>query len=166
MTLQKSGLTLRPVEDGDLVQLGKWLNREHVLRWYHDADEWMNEISKRNGEFAFLNHYIVEINGVPTGFGQYYDCFDAKEDWYAAKEPGRMFSIDYFIGEEDYLRRGYGKETVKALIGLIQRRQADAEIVVQPEPENIASGKALLVNGFSYDEKYKYYSLLLKSPAE
>ena len=91
-------LTLLPVEDYDLPKLETWLKKEHVLRWYHDVDEWMNEIRERNGEFAFLNHYVAYWDNIPVGFGQWYDCFDAKEEWYQVEKPDEMFSIDYFIG--------------------------------------------------------------------
>lgn len=32
----------------DLDLINRWLNKEHVLTWYHDADEWLNEIRKLN----------------------------------------------------------------------------------------------------------------------
>lgn len=152
-------LTLLPVEDYDLPKLETWLKKEHVLRWYHDVDEWMNEIRERNGEFAFLNHYVAYWDNIPVGFGQWYDCFDAKEEWYQVEKPDEMFSIDYFIGEELFLRKGYGKSIIRALVQKIKQHQPHAQIVVQPELDNIASGKALLANGFMYDEGRKYYFL-------
>ena len=155
--MKNDGLVLRSVGDGDVEQLEVWLNKEHVLKWYHDADEWLYEIWERDGEFAFLNHFIVLVDGTPVGFGQYYDCFDAKEEWYAAGAADEMFSIDYFIGEEGYLGKGYGKAIVAALVGMIRQRRPEAKIVVQPEPENIASGRALLANGFVFDETAGYY---------
>jgi RimJ/RimL family protein N-acetyltransferase len=155
-------LLLRPVADADINRLEKWLNKEHILKWYHDADEWLSEIKERNGAFAFLNHFIVSADEIPIGFGQWYDCFDAKEKWYKVEKPNEIFSIDYFIGEENYLRKGYGKAIVKALVELIKRQQSDARIVVQPEAENTASGKALLANGFAYDKDKQYYEIKIK----
>ncbi|MDR1679439.1 MAG: GNAT family N-acetyltransferase [Prevotellaceae bacterium] len=155
-------LTLRPVEDSDISRFEIWLNKEHILKYYHDADEWLNEIKERHGAFAFLNHFIVSANEIPIGFGQWYDCFNAKEEWYAVEKPNEVFSIDYFIGEEDYLKKGYGKAIVKALVELIKQQQPDARIIVQPEPENTASGKALLANGFIYDEDKQYYEKVLE----
>ena len=152
-------LKLKPVEDSDIQQIEIWLHKEHVLKWYHDADEWLNEIKERNGMFGFLNHFIVLKENEPIGFCQYYDCFDAKEHWYSVNNPNELFSIDYFIGEENYLRKGYGKETVGILISKIQEISSVINIVVQPENENIASCKALLANGFVYDKQNDYYIL-------
>lgn len=73
-------LRLRPVDDIDIKQLEVWLNKEYILKWYHDADEWLNEIKERNGNFSFLYHFMVLKDNTPMGFCQYYDCFDAREE--------------------------------------------------------------------------------------
>lgn len=159
--MKTNKLTLRPVEDSDIYRLQFWLNKEHVLRWYYDADEWLNEIKERNGTFGFIKHFIVSVKGIPFGFCQYYDCFDAKEEWYEVEAKGRKFSIDYLIGEEEYLRKGYGKTIVNALVEKIKVIESAETIVVQPEKDNIASNKALIANGFLYDESKEYYKLNL-----
>lgn len=149
--------TLRPIEDEDIKQLEIWLNQEYILKWYNDADEWLNEIRERNGKFSFLNHFIVMKNDDPIGFGQYYDCFDAQEEWYSVNKPKEFFSIDYFIGERNCLRKGYGKIIVELLMNEIRKLAPEAKIVVQPDNENLASCKALLANGFIYDKEKDYY---------
>ncbi len=152
-------LVLKLLEDSDVGQMQLWLNKPHVLKWYHDADEWLSEIKERNEKFSFLKHFIVYMDGKPIGFGQYYDCFDAKEDWYMADKPRELYSIDYFIGEECCLRKGYGTAIVGLLVGEVRKQCVDAGIVVQPEEENIASCRALLSNGFVYDSDKEYYIL-------
>lgn len=156
------GLILKPVDESDIKQLETWLNKDYILKWYHDADEWLNEIKERNGNFSFLNHFIVLKDNIPIGFAQYYDCYDAQEEWYSINQPNKIFSIDYLIGEEKYLRKGYGKGIVALLTDKIRKQYPKAGIVVQPENENIASCKALLANGFVYDEKKEYFILLTR----
>ena len=157
--IMNENIILKPVTDNDIEQLEIWLNKEYVLKWYHDADEWLNEIKERYAGFSFLNHFMVLENNKPIGFCQYYDCFDAKEEWYLVEKPCEIYSIDYLIGEEEYLRKGYGKKIVKLLVEKVEKQNPEARIVVQPEKENIASGKALLANGFVYDEGKDYYVL-------
>ncbi|MGC3979534.1 MAG: GNAT family N-acetyltransferase [Paludibacteraceae bacterium] len=152
-------LHITPVQDSDVSRLDYWLHQEHVLKWYHDADEWLMEIKERNGVFRFLNHFIVLREDVPIGFCQYYDCFDAQEEWYVADKPNELYSIDYFIGEESCLRKGYGKEIIRLLVERIHGLSATAGIVVQPEEENVASCKALLANNFVFDELNGFYVL-------
>lgn len=45
---------LFPVEDSHLQLLDNWLRNEHVIKWYNDADEWLNEIRAINAEFSFF----------------------------------------------------------------------------------------------------------------
>jgi len=159
MALIQYKLALTPVKDSDISLLEKWLHKDYILKWYHDADEWLEEVRERNGAFSFLNHYIVSEEGVPFGFCQYYDCFDAQEEWYSVNASGKFFSIDYLIGEESYLRKGYGKEIVRILTQKIIEEKNPEAIVVQPEQENAASCKALLANGYVYDTDKEYFVL-------
>ena len=145
-------LNLKPFQDTDVEQLKIWLYKDHILKWYHDTDEWLKEIRERNKEFSFLHHFIVNKEDEPIGFCQYYDCFDAKELWYSVESREEVFSIDYLIGEEKYLRKGFGKQIIKLLIDEISKEHEKFEMIVQPELENIASNKTLMANGFIYDE--------------
>ena len=152
-------LSLKPVEDKDIAQLKVWLNKEYILKWYHNADDWLHEVRERNGSFSFLHHFMVLKNNKPIGFCQYYDCFDTQEEWYLVNQANEVFSIDYLIGDEEYLGKGHGKTIVKLLIDKIYKHKPKAVIIVQPENENIASCKALLANGFVYDNEKAYYML-------
>jgi RimJ/RimL family protein N-acetyltransferase len=151
--------TIRPFEDSDIPLLGQWLRKEYILNWYHDADEWLGEVRERNGAFGFLHHYIVLAGDRPVGFCQWYDCFDAREEWYAVERPGEMFSLDYLIGEEDFLRKGYGTQIVGMMLDEIRKCSPGAVVVAEPDSENIASCRALLANGFVFDEEKKYFVL-------
>lgn len=154
-------LKLRPLQDTDVEHLRIWLYKEHILKWYHDTDDWLKEIKERGREFNFLHHFIVNKGNEPIGFCQYYDCFDAKELWYSVESKGEVFSIDYLIGEENYLRKGFGKQIIKLLIDEISKENEKFEIIVQPEMENTSSNKVLLANGFIYDENKQYYTIKL-----
>ncbi len=159
--MDKNKLILRNIHDSDINLVSQWLQKDYVLKWYNDADEWLNEIKERNATFSFLHHFIVSADDKPIGFCQYYDCFDAKEEWYEVDESGKIYSIDYLIGEEQYLRKGYAKEIIKRLTEKIKSNNKPEKIIVQPENENIASCKALLSSGFVYEEEKKYYLLML-----
>jgi RimJ/RimL family protein N-acetyltransferase len=152
-------LNLRPLQDTDVEQLKIWLLKDYILKWYHDTDDWLKEIKERSREFSFLHHFIVNNGDEPIGFCQYYDCFDAKELWYSVESRGEVFSIDYLIGEENYLRKGFGKQIIKLLIDEISKRKEKFEIIVQPEMENTASNKTLIANGFIYDDNKQYYTI-------
>ena len=152
-----SGISLKPVEENDVELLSQWLHKDYILKWYKDADAWLDEINNRDGEFEFVHHFIAVYDGRPIGFCQFYDCFDAKEDWYEVTESGEVYSIDYLIGEEEHIGRGMAKEIIKTLEEEIFSKTAAKRIIVQPEKENIPSNRLLLSCGYELDEGLGYY---------
>jgi hypothetical protein len=77
-------LSLREINNSDIALLTKWLNKDYILKWYHDTDDWLREINGRNDEFSWIHHFIAMDGETPAGFCQYYDCCDANdmENWY------------------------------------------------------------------------------------
>ena len=151
-------LSLRPVADSDLALLENWLNKDYILQWYHDAGEWLTEIKGRNGDFHFITHFIVIKGDKPIGFCQYYDCFEAAEEWYSINGRNEKYSIDYLIGEEAYLRKGLGKGIIALLVDRIFSFPDAERVTADIDKENRASEKALLSNGFMLlDEKHSRY---------
>lgn len=157
-------LTLRPFNDADINLMTVWLKKDYIINWYHDADEWLAEISQRNETYCWIHHFIVMDFKTPIGFCQYYVCYDAGdlENWYHVTISGDTFSIDYLIGNEAYLNKGYGKEIVRLLTNTIQTEENARQIIVKPEKENHASNHVLMWNGYIFDEKQKFYRKLLK----
>lgn len=155
------GLYLRDLEEADVALLNQWLHKPYILRWYEDPEAWLDEINKRQGAFAFIRHFIAMSGGQPVGFCQYYDCHAAGEDWYSVSAPGKTYSVDYLIGEEAYLCKGYGKRIIQLLTEAIREETQAKEVIVQPDKENLPSCRALIACGFAYDEALTYYRLQL-----
>jgi RimJ/RimL family protein N-acetyltransferase len=149
-------LTLRPFFDGDIALMERWLTVPHVSRWYPHPEDWLNELHERRDEFRFITHFIAEYEGVPVGFCQYYDCHFAQayevwnEQWRVSERKGEVFSLDYLIGEPEYLRRGLGKGMILQMLDKLRRTGAKT-ILVQPEEKNIVSCRVLESCGFQYN---------------
>ena len=150
-------LKLRSFTDADIPLLSDWLNKEYILKWYEDPDAWLTEIKGRTEKFSFITHFIALYDGKPVGFCQYYSCANAGEEWYGDIPVEGSYSLDYLIGEEEYLGKGLGKGIIQLLIMEVFQ-QVDAErIIVRPEAENGASCGALLASGFCYDARNQLY---------
>ena len=54
-------------------------------------------------------------------------------------EPAGTFGIDYFIGEETYLKKGFGNMLIKALVIHIMSHEQARRIIADPVPENQVS---------------------------
>ena len=152
-------ISIRIVDNTDIDLLKTWLNKDYILQWYHAPDDWLAEINGRHDTYSWIHHFIVMDGEIPIGFCQYYDCYDANdmEDWYDVIKSGDTFSIDYLIGNESYLGRGYGKSIVKLLTETVWQKERAKQIIVQPDEDNHASNHVLMANGYVYDECQKYY---------
>lgn len=152
-------ITLRPLREEDVTLLTTWLNKDYILKWYHEPEEWLKEIHEREGEYSWIHHFMVMVDNTPIGFCQYYDCYDAKdlEDWYTVTKRKDTFSMDYLIGNEAYLGKGYGKAIVKELTDTIREKEKAKQIIVKPEKENMPSNHVLMANGYLFDKEKDYY---------
>ncbi|MEG0505689.1 MAG: GNAT family N-acetyltransferase, partial [Raoultibacter sp.] len=112
-----------------------------------------------NDEFSFLQHFIVEVENRSIGFCQIYEYHHSSETWHGNTEIDGTYSIDYLIGDTDYLGKGYGTAIINALIEKIRLEPSAKRIIVQPEPENKASCNTLLSCGFSFDTSNEIYVL-------
>lgn len=144
----------------------KWLNKDYITKCYGDLNEWIIEVENKDNEFDFIRHFVVFHKEKPIGFCQYYDCYYASENWYTINKETEVFSIDYLIGEEEYLYKGFGKEIVKLLIQKIKTISSSKLIIVDPEKENVNSTNVLINNGFIYCSKLKYYVYEIKKIEE
>ncbi len=154
-------LLVRSFFDNDTPLLERWLHTEHVKPWYENPEEWLEEIRERHDEFCFITHLIAEADGKPIGFCQYYDCYHSKEyeDWgMEIPLPGKVYSVDYLIGEREYLRRGYAKAMLAQMMQRLCALGANA-VIVLPDAKNTASNKTLEASGFVWDGKRYCYCL-------
>lgn len=102
-----------------------------------------------------MRHFITLIDegdGIenPIGFCQYYDCTKSGEDWKGIPLEG-VYSIDYMIGEEAFLGKGYGGEMVRQITEAVWNDTLARRIVVEPDAKNTASRASLFSNGYIYD---------------
>ena len=154
-------IVLREFKDNDIEMFKSWLNEEHIAKWFKDPDSWIYEVNNRKNKFSFIKHFIVQINSEDIGFCQYYTYKDGKEDWYDSDEVEGIYSLDYCIGNTNYLNKGYGKEIVKKMIEKITL-DGGKKIIVNPEKDNLPSCNTLKSIGFNYNNKndYYYYNLV------
>lgn len=145
-------LILRPFYDNDIALFGQWLEASHVKPWYEHPEHWLHELNNRQGEFSFITHLIAEVEGNPIGFCQYYDMFHGQEheDWLKVDEPGVMYSIDYLIGEPEYLHKGLGQKMISKMLDML-RNKGIKTVVVKPDGDNGKSIRALEVNRFVWN---------------
>jgi RimJ/RimL family protein N-acetyltransferase len=140
--------------------LSEWLNKPYIKKWYDPIDEWLDEVKNRRGEFSWLHHFIVMCDDTPIGFCQYYNCLDSQdcEEWNGRvfDKFSEVYSIDYLIGDENYLGKGCGKELIRILSDYVFSLGA-AEIIVDPDKNNAASNAVLRANGYVFSGEFGFW---------
>ena len=131
--------TFKPVEKNDLPLLYTWFKKTHVELWWPVPDE-QEDFFK-----SFLERiragvkkpYIVLLNDLPIGYIQSYSVDKTTHSW-LPKLPsdGNVIGIDQFIGEPDYLYKGFGPLFIKQFVDDLIAKDPSITVVVDPDPTN------------------------------
>lgn len=151
-------IILRKFCDEDINLFEKWLAEDYIAKWYAPSRDWLDEIAQR---YCWIQRFIAEYDSKPIGFCQYYEYKKGKEDWHGEIDTDKAYSIDYLIGERDYLNKGFGREVVLAVVSKIASLPDADIIIVKPEDENTASCRTLLSAGFIFDNINEIYIMHL-----
>jgi RimJ/RimL family protein N-acetyltransferase len=154
---EQNAMVFRDFTPNDIELFSFWLHKNYIAKWYNDPEDWLHEVS--SDEFSFVHHFIVEEDGRPIGFCQYYDYGIPRENWHGTFDITDTYSIDYLIGEEAFLGKGYGARIVKCLIEKVFAETNAQKIIVKPEDDNTASCNTLLSAGFVKDESNNIFLL-------
>jgi aminoglycoside 6'-N-acetyltransferase len=147
-------ISFRRLTRDDFELMAKWLSTPHVEKW------WEHDYSLEGIERDFgpgidrldpVDYFIVLLDDEPIGFIQRHIMRDNPQ-WFQAlqvvnAQPDSI-GIDYFIGKADLCNRGIGTAMIGALINDTRALYPGAEMLVDIDPENRPSWRALERNGF------------------
>ncbi|WP_235735069.1 GNAT family N-acetyltransferase [Nocardioides alcanivorans] len=146
-------VALRPATPGDLPDLLRWRQHEHVRRWWAAEGEPTQELVR--GQYAPViagetpdSLWIVETNGRSLGFLIDYLLRDHPD--YAVLTPDpEAIGVDYAIGEPGWVGRGVGPQMLWAWMLTVGRRHPGvATGFAAPDHRNVASLRVLAKAGF------------------
>lgn len=136
--MKSSTISFKPLQEDDLELLCKWLDKPHVKEWWNDDlshDEIKEKYRKRIGDITVVP-FIAYLENSPIGFIQYYHADKVGDGWWADEIEGTV-GIDQFIGEENYINRGYGREMICAFGQKLFENPAIKKIITDVDPANI-----------------------------
>jgi len=146
-------VALRPMTRGDLPHLIRWLNAEHVHRWYavdgEPTPEWVMENygPDIDGKTP-VTFWVIEVNGRSVGFCQDYRISDEPDYALLTPDPDAI-GFDYAIGEPAFVGRGIGPRMAWVWLTSIPRRYPGATTCfAAPDHRNAASLRMLAKVGF------------------
>jgi len=139
-------MTIRELQPDDMPVLRNWLSKGYIRDYFGEPDIWLQEINLNLCDSSWIHYYIAE-EMIPIGFFQYYDTDKAPiGEW--SNEPTGTAGIDFLIGEESFLNKGYGVELLKIIIDEIKLKGYYKFIIADPDLRNAASVKVLEKCGF------------------
>jgi aminoglycoside 6'-N-acetyltransferase len=105
----------------DLQLLLSWDEAEHVHDCSGDPDwndwNWEYELPRKDLPWRYqLFAEDVEASNKPIGFVQIIDPLEEESHYWGTDWEPNLRAIDIWIGEEDYLNRGYGTQLMKQVL--------------------------------------------------
>ncbi len=151
--MRKPELKLRKADLSDLMILKYWDTQEHVINANpNDDGDYENELMK---DHNWRQNLMAEINGKPIGFLQIIDPFEEETRYWGNVEQN-MRAIDIWIGEPEYLGKGYGTQMMKMAFELCFSDPKVKGILIDPLENNIDAIRFYQRLGFSFIEKRKF----------
>lgn len=113
-------LTIRPLAEADLPLLFSWLNEGHLRPYYQRKPISIRDVEEKYLPRLSPDHpthcLIAEANACPFGYLQWYFNRDFPEYGIDILAEPNGVSLDYFIGDPDYLGRRLGDRMLRAAI--------------------------------------------------
>ncbi|MBY0500565.1 MAG: acetyltransferase [Alphaproteobacteria bacterium] len=111
-----------PLHSSHFPLLHKWMNAEHVQKWWGENQSWtLEDISSKydtyckgykvvEGQKKTIHSFIIEISSQPIGFIQYYNAYDFPRERgeMLTGLPKRLAALDLYIGETSFFGKGFG----------------------------------------------------------
>lgn len=158
---KSAGCKFEPLAIKDLEILHAWFQVPHVKKWYAKG----MDFSKKDIEAKYKSRiegkdavpsYIAYIDQHGVGFIQYYSLSDSlpegvtdyKHELFNEFSPSDVAGIDLFIGDENYLGKGYGAKFLNSFLNKIIFPKFKIA-VVDPNIENVRAIKVYERVGFT-----------------
>lgn len=146
-------VTVRAMTRGDLPDVTRWRQSEHIRRWWASEGEPTAErIEARYGPcidgMRPTRMWVAEVNGRSVGFVQDYRVGDYPEYAVLGPDPDAV-AVDYALCEE-WSGRGFGARVLWAWMSRARQRfPAVTTYFAAPDHRNAASLRMLAKTGFT-----------------
>jgi RimJ/RimL family protein N-acetyltransferase len=151
---------MRPLTEGDLADVTRWINTPHVARWW-DGRRTHEQVVRHyspgiRGEDA-VRRWVWEVNGRSVGFGQDYRIAGHPEFALLCGHPDAI-GYDYVIGEAAFVERGLGTKLLWVYLRdiVVPAYDGCSELFAAPDHRNTRSLRVLTklgaTQGMWFDE--------------
>lgn len=159
-------ITFEKFNESHFSLMLKWLEKPHIKKWWDSNvlytpeqvkekyTDYTNGHRKIGNTYKSIQAYVIRVNSYPIGYIQTYNAYDFPRDYQLSDLPENLASLDFFIGDEDYLFRGIGSKSLNLFLNqyiFSSYRYA----FVDPKIENEIGIRTYEKAGFSIIKKVK-----------
>jgi RimJ/RimL family protein N-acetyltransferase len=150
-------ITFKPMTEVDLPYWDKWVEMPQVKStWFQEGYETTDYIYQKIKGNGYDFPFIVLVDDKPIGYIQCSDLYAYSQLCQAPKglfihEGAGTFGMDLFIGEEDYLHKGYGTKIVEAFVKKIFEEFSAKLIYIDPDINNKTAIRCYEKAGFMFE---------------
>ncbi len=146
-------VSFKEVTAGDMPLVLSWFKEPHVRQWWPAPEEnelFENFLQRIRSKNTFP--YMILVDGKSIGYIQYYyiDRSVQKAGEWLPPLPEATVGTDQFIGNPEYLGKGYGTVCIKEFITYLTHavEPSITTFIVDPEPTNYAAIRCYEKVGF------------------
>jgi RimJ/RimL family protein N-acetyltransferase len=130
----RAKITFKKLSLDDCACLHRWLQLAHVRLFWDDGHRSLQQVQEYYWRDDSIKRYLFFIDDKPAGYIQSYVIARAHEYGKFSLPDGKTLGVDYFIGNEDFLGKGWALFILKRFISF--RCKGIERVIVDPEPEN------------------------------
>lgn len=134
----------------------RWVEKPQVKStWFVEGYQTTDRIHEKIQGNGYDYPFVIILDGHPIGFIQacdlhaYRSAHPGKQGIFSPEVHG-MFGMDIFIGEEDYLDRGYGSKIVRAFANYLFENFGAQAILIDPAVSNTRAIRCYEKAGFQF----------------
>jgi len=150
----KPNIKLRPTRLDDLDLLKLWDEQPHVIASGVDGDEWQWETELQHNP-EWRDQFIAELNGRPIGYVVIINAA-REESHYWGDVSEDIAAIDIWIGEPDFLGKGYGTQIMQQAIAKCFANPEINTILIDPLSSNVRAHRFYEKLGFEFVEERNF----------
>jgi aminoglycoside 6'-N-acetyltransferase len=144
---REGDIVIRLASEDDAELLRGWISDQRVAAHYGGRDRMPAEAERITSSFADdeVTRCIVEVDGRPIGYVQFYPVLDSAE--FALDAARGVWGMDQFIGIPELWGQGIGSRFVR-IVALYLKANGAAHVVTDPAVSNLRAVRAYEKAGF------------------
>lgn len=152
--IEGNGLLIRPLRDcpADIAVMARWLSDPRVLAFYEGQENPHDEAKVRQsfieGKDPWETACIVEYQGKPLGYIQFYPVDEAGSPGYGTAYEPDTWATDQFIGEPECWGKGIGTAMLTLVLDYLVREKGARRVLLDPVVSNARAIRAYEKCGF------------------